>query len=149
MKKTFIIVAMLVCLVCAGVVLCACSSDDGITVEGVVWGFDTASKVSDGKVIECSESNAEFYPEAKVADYECSAADGRLVIVNKATQSKIELTYSKIGNKTTKEINYNLKNEDGNSGMMVVANTNYADGHSEKTLVVSYDGIVYYFTERA
>lgn len=149
MKKTLFSVAVIVCLACVGVVLCACSSDEGISVEGVSWGFDTASIASNGKVFECSESSAEFYPEATVADYECSAADGRLVIVNKATQDKIELTYSKIGNKTTKEINYNLKSAEGNSGMMVVAETKYADGNSEKTLVVSYDGIVYYFTERA
>ena len=79
MKKIFIPIALLLALICSVAGMAACGDRTPLPVEDMEWEFLTLQD-KDGKVICCAESNAELYPDAKVADAEVVLANNTVTL---------------------------------------------------------------------
>ncbi len=144
MKKIFTLLISVVCLVA---VLCGCGRNEILTIEDHSWNF-TVLQDSSGEIIACSPNTQEVYESAIVADFTLEAANGTLTLSDTASVESYDLEYtleSEAPDSTIYTVSDTLTGQA--LGSATIGITEYDDGGSEYTLIISMNGYSVYFVD--
>ena len=151
MKKTITIIGLILLLAVGAVALTACAkSEYNVKIEGHEWVFDNVLENVGGeaRITECSESNSEIYPEAKVVEIKVSVKSGTLTVEH--VTAGVTSVYTLKGEEYIEGRSsiYILTDADGNeAGYATIGVTSYHDGSEEYTLIVRTGDRYEYFSE--
>lgn len=149
MKK---IISVLLILV---FVLSGCSAFTGVRIDKYNWGFSRIADTETSEVLFCAEKNALKYSGAQIADFECSAKDGKIIITNPATEESWTLEYA--DNKTVETNNtvgsiYDIYYKTETENLKGYATTGIAsksDIDDDYYLIITIGGYDLYFIDEA
>lgn len=148
MKKSIVLtVLLLVAVVFTGGILCACN-DKVVSITGHSWAFNNIQSGETGEIIYCSAENQDIFPNAKVADVSCKVSDRQIVIKNNISGEEWKFAYEEYKTISHKDALYIIRLTGGTvQGRASVGITEYADGSSEYTLIITFNNVNIYFKE--
>ncbi len=151
MKKTVTVICLILTLVVGAAALSACDKEEyNVRIEGHEWVFDNVLENVGGEaaITECSESNAEIYPDAEVVEIKVSVTGDELTVEHvTAGKTSVYVLKSEKFIEGKSSI-YILTDADGNeAGYATVGVTSYHDGGAEYTLIVRTGDRYEYFSE--
>ncbi|MBO8423731.1 MAG: hypothetical protein IAB16_01725 [Firmicutes bacterium] len=151
MKKTVTVICLILTLVVGAVALSACDKEEyNVRIEGHEWVFDNVLENVGGEaaITECSESNAEIYPEAKVVEIKVSVKSGTLTVEHVTAGTTSVYVLAEEEYIEGKSSIYILEDEEGNeAGYATIGVTSYHDGSEEYTLIIRTGDRYEYFSE--
>lgn len=148
MKKSIVLtVLLLVAVVFTGGILCACN-DKVVSITGHSWAFNNIQSGETGEIIYCSAENQDIFPNAKVANVSCKVSDRQIVIKNNISGEEWKFAYEEEKTISHKDALYIIRLTGGTvQGRASVGITEYADGSSEYTLIITFNNVNIYFKE--
>lgn len=151
MKKTITAISLILTLLIGAVALSACDGKEyNVRIEGHEWVFDNVLENVGGeaRITECSESNAEIYPDAEVVEIKVSVAGDELTVEHISAGKTSVYTLEGEQYIEGKSSIYILKDEEGNeAGYATIGVTSYHDGGAEYTLIIRTGERYEYFSE--
>lgn len=151
MKKTVTVIGLILTLLVGAVAMSACVKEEyNVRIEGHEWIFDNVLENVGGeaRITECSENNAEIYPDAEVVEIKVSVTGDELTVEH-VTAGKTSV-YALEEEKCIegKSSIYILTDAEGNeAGYATVGVTSYHDGGAEYTLIIRTGERYEYFSE--
>ena len=142
MKKIFIPIALLLALICAITGMAACGDRTPLPVEDMEWEFLTLQD-KDGNVISCAESNAELYPDAKVANAEVVLANN-MVTLSVDGEQILSAAYTSVDKDGERTTIYSLA-ADNRDCRMVSSLAKTSSGTNLGALLITVGENTYYF----
>lgn len=119
-----------------------CNAEE-MTVEGHDWQFKFVQSSETGEVLFCAEELSDGFPDAGIIEMTAKAENGRLTATDGENETVFSYTVEKAvpGESTV----YNISDENGIKGNASVGKTTYADGSTEYTLIITFEGRAFYF----
>lgn len=145
MKKIISVLLVSVLMLTA---LCGCNKKSEFALDGHTWSF-TVMQDEGGGIIACSPETQELNPGAVAADFTAEATEDTLTLADDAAGESYDLTYELISEDTESAVYSVIDAESKSEGLATVAVTEYEDGSSEYTLIVTLNGLSVYFVEAA
>lgn len=142
MKKILMPIALLLALICSITGMTACGDRTPLPVEDMEWEFLTLQD-KDGYVICCAESNAELYPDAKVANAEVVLANNTVTLTLDGEQI-IGAAYTSVDNGGERTTIYSLAT-DNDDCLMVSSLAKTSSGTNLGALLITVGENTYYF----
>lgn len=144
MKK---LISILLASVLMIAILCGCDADTAaLTIEDHEWTF-TVMQDGSGDIIACSADKQEQNKDAIIAEFTVETNDDTLILSDAATDESFNFEYTLEIENSDSTI-YSISNTDNDAhGMATVGITDYDDGGSEYTLIISLSGYSIYFVE--
>ena len=138
MKKTYRALFSLYAL-CAILLFTGCTGEK-ITAENHDWEFSLLQNAQTVEVTACSNAYAEIYENAAVVELLCEADGNAFHLRNGETNETWSLNYT-LSDRKADSVFYTLHLEGTDkSGIGSIGITEYANGDSEYTLILTIDG---------
>ena len=135
------------CVFCTILFVPGCTGEK-IAVENHVWEFSLVQDGQTGEVTACAPAYADLYENAAVLNLSCEADGKTFRLRNEDTGEAWTLNYA-FSDRKPNSVFYTLHlDESETNGVASVGITEYANGDSEYTLILTIDGRSLTFREK-
>lgn len=118
------------------VFLAGCSGNNAPQIDESTWAITTIqSAEAEGQIVACSSDDSEVFENAIEVNFECTAEEGELSLIDKMEDKTYTGSYSLLSSNRESSI-YKIT-LDGTEGTAVSSSTTYNDGNQIPTLIVS------------